>query len=140
MTETFYDVMRRQGISRRSFLQLSAASAGAALAGCGGSSGSPGDAGGGGGDVVDVAVVGGGISGLAAAFFFRQSNPTMFDLTTGKRSPVTTSTRPGCWINIIPAGGLILIPESSSGCTCEYSVQTTLALRPLPQLPAKETP
>ena len=73
----------------------------------------------------------GTISASASAFFFRQSNPTMFDLTTHRRTPVTTSTRPGCWINIIPAGGLLLIPEASSGCTCDYAVQTSLAFLPL---------
>jgi hypothetical protein len=25
---------------------------------------------------------------------------------------------------------LILVPESSSGCTCEYSIQTSLAFAP----------
>ncbi|MBT6156718.1 MAG: PQQ-binding-like beta-propeller repeat protein [Planctomycetaceae bacterium] len=73
----------------------------------------------------------GTISASASAFFFRQSNPTMFDLTTHSRTPVTTSTRPGCWINIIPAGGLLLIPEASSGCTCDYAVQTSLAFLPV---------
>ncbi len=28
------------------------------------------------------------------------------------------------------AGGLVLIPEQSAGCTCGYSIQTSLALRP----------
>jgi hypothetical protein len=43
---------------------------------------------------------------------------------------VTTVTRLGCWINVIPAGGLVLIPEASSGCTCPYALQTTMALAP----------
>jgi outer membrane protein assembly factor BamB len=73
----------------------------------------------------------GAISASESTFFFRHSNPTMFDLTTKKLSPVTTSTRPGCLINIIPAGGLLLIPEASSGCTCNYAVQTSLAFLPI---------
>lgn len=56
--------------------------------------------------------------------------PYMFDLQSGQSSPLTTATRPGCWINTIPAGGLILIPEASAGCTCEYPIQTSLALAP----------
>lgn len=72
----------------------------------------------------------GTISASASSFFFRQSNPTMFDLTTNLYSKVTTATRPGCWINMIPAGGLLLIPEASSGCTCNYAVQTSLAFLP----------
>ncbi len=56
--------------------------------------------------------------------------PSMFDLASGKATQLTTATRPGCWINIIPAGGLLLIPEASSGCTCPYPIQTSLGLCP----------
>jgi hypothetical protein len=52
----------------------------------------------------------------------------MFDLRTGQHTVLSTTTRPGCWINIIPAGGMILIPEASAGCTCGYAIQTSLAL------------
>ena len=57
--------------------------------------------------------------------------PFRFDLENGEPTALTSVSRPGCWINIIPAGGLILIPESSSGCTCGYSIQTSLALHPV---------
>ena len=43
-------------------------------------------------------------------------------------------TRAGCFINIIPAGGVVVQPEASSGCTCSYGnlylVQCSLAFRP----------
>jgi len=74
----------------------------------------------------------GSISASAAAIFFRAGNPTLCDLATGARAKVTQVSRPGCWINIIPAGGLLLIPEASSGCTCNFSIQASLALRPRP--------
>ena len=51
-------------------------------------------------------------------------------LASGESTALTSVTRPGCWINILPAGGLVLIPEASSGCTCYYSIQTSLALSP----------
>ncbi len=73
----------------------------------------------------------GNISASADSFFFRQSNPTMFDLSDGAYRPVTTVSRPGCWINMIPAGGLLLVPEASSGCTCNYPVQSSFALIPV---------
>lgn len=57
--------------------------------------------------------------------------PYVFDLSSGTRTPLSTATRPGCWINTIPAGGLVLIPEGSAGCTCEYAFQTSLALSPI---------
>ena len=77
---------------------------------------------------------GGGCGTLSASssyLFGRGGNPQMYDLSNaGANIPLTYNTRPGCWINIIPAGGLILIPESSSGCTCSYPVQTSLAFVP----------
>jgi len=74
----------------------------------------------------------GGVSASANALFWRGHNPWIYDLTPGG-GPVrlNTVTRPGCWINIIPAAGLVLIPEASSGCTCGYPLQTSLAYRPL---------
>lgn len=72
----------------------------------------------------------GTVSASASTFYFRQSNPTLFDIASGEYRKVTSSTRPGCWINMIPAGGLLLIPEASSGCTCNYSIQTSLAFLP----------
>jgi len=73
----------------------------------------------------------GTISASAAACFFRAGNPTMCDLATGKMSKVTEVSRPGCWINMIPAGGLLLIPEASSGCTCNFPIQTSMAFGPV---------
>jgi len=72
----------------------------------------------------------GTVSTSAFCAFSRYSSPRMFNLKTGEYTPLTSVTRPGCWINIIPAGGLVLIPEASSGCTCYYSVQTSIALVP----------
>lgn len=81
----------------------------------------------------------GTISASASTFFFREDNPTLFDLATNRYDKVTTTTRPGCWINMLPAGGLLLIPEASSGCTCDYPIQTSLAfLRKKPR--QKESP
>ena len=38
--------------------------------------------------------------------------------------------RPGCWINFIPAGGLLLVPEASSGCTCPFPIVCTTVFKP----------
>jgi len=72
----------------------------------------------------------GTLSTSAACAFSRYDNPRMFDLKSGAPTVLTTATRSGCWINIIPAGGLILIPEASAGCTCGHAIQTSLALVP----------
>ncbi len=73
----------------------------------------------------------GGISASAQCLFWRGGNPWMYDLgPNGGPRRLNRVTRPGCWINIIPAGGLVLIPESSSGCTCGFPLQTSLAFIP----------
>jgi hypothetical protein len=39
-------------------------------------------------------------------------------------------TRPGCFINIIPAGGVVVQAEASSGCSCYQAIQCTVVLKP----------
>ncbi len=72
----------------------------------------------------------GTVSASGGAFFFRDSNAAMFDLTDQKHFKITQVSRPGCWINMIPAGSLLLIPEASSGCSCHFPVQASMAFRP----------
>ncbi|MBN2327884.1 MAG: PQQ-binding-like beta-propeller repeat protein [Candidatus Omnitrophica bacterium] len=71
----------------------------------------------------------GGFTCSAHYLYGRGSNPRMYPRNENGTSGIqlTQVSRPGCWLNIIPAGGMILLPESSSGCTCSYSVQTSLA-------------
>lgn len=38
--------------------------------------------------------------------------------------------RLGCWINAIPANGLVMIPEASAGCVCLFSIASTVVLEP----------
>ncbi len=40
--------------------------------------------------------------------------------------------RPGCWINTIPADGLVLQPEASAGCICLFPLECSVALEPRP--------
>ena len=40
--------------------------------------------------------------------------------------------RPGCWINTIPADGLVLQPEASAGCICLFPLECSIALEPRP--------
>jgi len=64
--------------------------------------------------------------------FWRGHNPWMYDLRQKDGAiRLNKVARPGCWINIIPAGGLVLIPESSSGCTCGYALQSSMAYAPV---------
>ena len=40
-------------------------------------------------------------------------------------------TRPGCWINAIAAGGMVLLPNSYNVCSCSYLNRTNVALETL---------
>ncbi len=72
----------------------------------------------------------GTVTASDACLFYRDANPVLLDLATGKETHLTHVTRPGCWVNIIPACGLVVVPEGSAGCTCGYPIQASLALAP----------
>lgn len=72
----------------------------------------------------------GTLSGAGHCLFFRAGNPTVFNLETSTFTALAP-TRAGCWINMIPAGGRLLIPEGSSSCVCHYSLQTSMGFTPL---------
>ncbi len=73
----------------------------------------------------------GGVSASAFTLFWRGGNPWYWDIRPGGGpSPLDRVNRPGCWINIIPAGGLVLMPEASSGCTCGFPLQTSMTFVP----------
>jgi len=71
------------------------------------------------------------LSACSTHVFARGSNPFMYGLPDTKGTRLTSETRPGCWINIFPVGGLVMIPESSSGCSCDFPIQATMAFQPL---------
>ncbi|NQU23526.1 MAG: PQQ-binding-like beta-propeller repeat protein [Candidatus Nealsonbacteria bacterium] len=77
----------------------------------------------------------GTMSGGAACLLFRAGNPVLMDLTRekGGRGAIyrLSPSRPGCWINVIAAAGLVLVPEASAGCVCPFSLQTSMALAPV---------
>lgn len=75
----------------------------------------------------------GTVSASESLLFFRHSNPTILDAADTPVSRKFAGIRPGCFINIIPACGLALMPEASSGCACAYNFQTTMVLAPVKQ-------
>ena len=62
---------------------------------------------------------------------FRSATLGYFDLDGAKATINYGGIRPGCWINAIPAGGLVLMADAASGCKCSYLNQATVALRPV---------
>jgi outer membrane protein assembly factor BamB len=79
----------------------------------------------------------GTMSGAGDCLFFRSGNPTVMslgpNLESRDRFRSISPSRPGCWINIIPADGLVLIPEASASCVCHYSLQTSMAFQAVPR-------
>ncbi len=71
------------------------------------------------------------ISGAENLLLFRSSFTGYYDLVRDYGTCHFGAQRPGCWINAIPANGLVLIPEASSGCQCLYAIQCSLAFEPV---------
>lgn len=49
-----------------------------------------------------------------------------WDLGTDQRRQMVGS-RASCWMSLISAGGMVLSPTASSGCTCKFPIQTSIA-------------
>ena len=73
----------------------------------------------------------GTVSASENFLFFRSYSLIMLNLINKSIKQFGEEIRPGCWINIIPVGGLIIMPEGSSGCTCRhYTIQSSIAFLP----------
>lgn len=66
-------------------------------------------------------------------FFLRGYFLWYYDLLKDDGMMPYGAIRPGCWINVVPANGLVLFPEASAGCTCSYPVRSTVVLKPKAQ-------
>jgi len=62
------------------------------------------------------------------ALFYRSSSTAIYDLVRDAGVAIFGGIRPGCWINMIPASGLVLVPEASVGCTCSFPLRCSFAL------------
>lgn len=80
----------------------------------------------------------GGMTGAGDGLLFRADNPTFFRFADGSFTRLSP-TRPGCWLNILPVEGGVVIPEASASCICGYPIQASLGFRfgrhPSPILP-----
>ena len=60
--------------------------------------------------------------------FFRSATLGYFDFNKNSNIENYGGVRPGCWINAIPAGGLVLVPDASAACSCSYLNKSWFAL------------
>ena len=72
----------------------------------------------------------GTLSASRKMLLFRSGTLGYRDLA-GERTENYGGIRPGCWINTIPAGGLVLMPDATHGCTCSYLNKAHIALQPM---------
>ena len=62
-------------------------------------------------------------------FLYRGGYHVQCDIATMRQSQIAPA-RSGCWLGLIPAAGLILAPETSSGCSCTHAIQSSMAFIP----------
>jgi len=72
----------------------------------------------------------GTVSGCPKMLLFRSATLGYVDLTKDPDTINYGGIRPGCWINVIPAGGVVLMADAASWCRCSYLNQATVALEP----------
>ncbi len=76
----------------------------------------------------------GQLAGCEHLITFRSATLGYFDLTSqASETESFGGIRPGCWINALPVGGLVLVPDASAGCRCSYLNQAWIALEPEPE-------
>lgn len=61
---------------------------------------------------------------------FRSGESAFYDLNSDAGTNHFAGHRLGCWINAIPANGLVMIPEASAGCVCLFSIASTIVMEP----------
>ncbi len=60
---------------------------------------------------------------------FRSYTLAWYDLENDYGTQHFGAQRPGCWINFIPANGLLIVPEASSGCMCPFPNMCTAVFK-----------
>jgi len=72
----------------------------------------------------------GQISASTHLMLFRSATLGYKDLSRDEGTENYGGIRPSCWINAIPANGLVLVPDGSSKCQCSYQMRAWFALQP----------
>jgi len=72
----------------------------------------------------------GAISATPSMMFYRSGFTAYYDLEADSGTRHFAGHRLGCWINTIPANGLVMIPEASAGCVCLFSLAATVVFEP----------
>ena len=73
------------------------------------------------------------LAASSTMLMFRSGFTGFYDLEKDAGTRHFAGHRTGCWINAIPANGLVMIPESSAGCVCLFSISSTIVMEPRPE-------
>ena len=79
-------------------------------------------------------------SGCTNMLVYRSATVGYVDLLHDYGTENYGGIRPGCWINAIPAGGLVLMPDATDRCRCSYLNKASIALMPYGLRPPSITP
>ena len=66
----------------------------------------------------------------ADTFFLRSYSMTFYDVKRDSGMIPFGGIRSGCWISMISANGLAMMPEASAGCTCSFPIRSTVVMAP----------
>ncbi len=71
------------------------------------------------------------ISGSKNMLFFRSATMGYYHFDN-KEAGIQNygGIKPGCWINIIPSGGLVFMPDATNRCDCSYLMKSWITLKP----------
>jgi outer membrane protein assembly factor BamB len=72
----------------------------------------------------------GAISATPNMMFFRSKFTAYYNRDQDDGTEHFAGHRLGCWINTIPANGLVMVPEASAGCVCLFSIAATIVFEP----------
>ena len=71
------------------------------------------------------------LTGSPVALFGRMGSSGYVEHLSEKATiTVLPGARPGCWANMIPASGVVVQTEASTGCVCRNPVQCTMVFSP----------
>jgi len=74
----------------------------------------------------------GAIAASSSMLFYRSWSMAYLDLNDDSGTRHFAGHRLGCWINQLPAGGVLVVPEASAGCVCSFSIAATVVMEPRP--------
>ncbi len=82
----------------------------------------------------------GQVSASRHMLLFRSATFGYIDLDAESGTKNYGGFRPGCWINALPVGGIVLVPDATSVCRCSYLIKTSVALAPRGHWPPQVRP